>query len=774
MPEFLITGPDGRKYKVTGENQEGALNALKKSLGGAAAPAAGDQARSAAAASAPSPSDGRPTPADVAAPAAAARTGIMGFIDALGEHATRNFAAASDSSQSERPLNEQDVFLPAFGSLDAGIAMPSGSIASSKDFADWAERASDAGAGIFGAAGRGASDIALSGAADEAFAGVDTLAGAGDYGANLAEERAAHESDMENFPLSRLTGQLGAGVVLARLLGKLFPTPATNVGRIGVSTGIGGIGGAAHGFGSGEGGVENRLANALWEGGFGTAFGFGIPAVAAGSGYARQKLADWFANNPTARSVDASPESLRLFGKVADADGTLGEAGQANIAAAGPRAMAADAGPNARKILDTAIQHSGKGGRLASQRISERVAGESEDVTAALNRSLGAPEGVYTARKDIRTGTASARGSAYDDAYAQPIDYASPDGMAIEAMVKTRVPKSAIEAANNLMRVEGHQSKQIIAKISDDGSVTFETLPDVMQLDYITRGLNEVADAANATGKLGGTTATGRAYGNLSNEIRDKLKTLVPQYETALATAADPIRRSQAVLLGSKMLSSGMARDEVADQLAGMTVAERSAVSQGLRSHIDELMANVQRTVMDGDVPAREAILALKMLSSRASKEKLALLLGEGSEDLLKSLDQAAKAFDLRAAVAENSKTFARQATDRMVDDMTDPGAVSLMFQEGKGIKASQRLLQWATGARPIDKLLRKESLYADVADLLTRPAGSGVFDAASQITARDQASQLLIERLTSALGARNLYPLTTPLAEQLLDRPQE
>lgn len=41
MPQFIITGPDGKKYKVTGPNAEGALNALKRQLGsgGGASPA---------------------------------------------------------------------------------------------------------------------------------------------------------------------------------------------------------------------------------------------------------------------------------------------------------------------------------------------------------------------------------------------------------------------------------------------------------------------------------------------------------------------------------------------------------------------------------------------------------------------------------------------------------------------------------------------------------------------------------------------------------------
>lgn len=39
MPQYLITGPDGNKYKVTGPTADGALAALKKQLGTAAVPA---------------------------------------------------------------------------------------------------------------------------------------------------------------------------------------------------------------------------------------------------------------------------------------------------------------------------------------------------------------------------------------------------------------------------------------------------------------------------------------------------------------------------------------------------------------------------------------------------------------------------------------------------------------------------------------------------------------------------------------------------------------
>lgn len=38
MPQFIITGPDGKKYKVTGPDAQGALNALKRQISGTSAP----------------------------------------------------------------------------------------------------------------------------------------------------------------------------------------------------------------------------------------------------------------------------------------------------------------------------------------------------------------------------------------------------------------------------------------------------------------------------------------------------------------------------------------------------------------------------------------------------------------------------------------------------------------------------------------------------------------------------------------------------------------
>lgn len=627
------------------------------------------------------------------------------------------------------------------------------------------------------AAVRGAADVATFGFADEiaGYLGSQTGIGGkkGDYEGSRDLQRAIDANDAEQYPGARMAGQLGGGVGVGLLTapGSLtanFTTRATPlVGRILAGSADGAIGGGLYGAGSGTD-ATSRLTEGAKGAGFGAFIGGAFPVASDLIGGAYKGARNWVNSGKIAQQADVNPETLRLLGSILEADGSLSSVGQANMARAGQDAMLADAGPNARAVLDTAIQRGGPGAVEARQAVAGRTDRAAKAIASALDSSLGAPEGVTAARSAIRQGSASARGSAYDDAYKAAIDYAEPRGQAIESIVKNRVPQSAIAEANALMRAEGHTSSQILAKVADDGSVVFEKLPDVRQLDYITRGLNEVADQADGAGKLGGTTAKGRAYQNLSGEIRDQLRDLVPAYGKALETAADPIRRSKAVELGSKMLSPSMTRDQVEEAVRGMTGPERDALAQGIRSRLDDALANVTRTVQDGDTGAREAIKAIKDLSSRANREKLTSAIGKEKADaLFEEIDRAATSFDLRASVAENSKTYARQATERGISDRVQPGAAGKAAQ-GEGIQATKRIVQALTGMTPERLRGKEDQVYSELARLLTRQGGAGqnVYDAMGSISQTDQATQIMTDRIARALlaGQRLTYPATTQL----------
>lgn len=634
--------------------------------------------------------------------------------------------------------------------------------------------------------GNGIVDMATGGFGDEIGAAIDSAGShvlpwrePKSYDQALTEGRADQKTLAAEHPVADIAGKVTGGVGLGSQLAKRglsmlasAPAEAPLLGWTGLmarGAGDAGLMGLAHGFGSGEGGFVNRGVEALKEGAMGAAIGGGIPAAAKGVSSTYNTLVDALAARTAAKEAGTSPEMVKMLTNVLDADGSLGPQGGANMARAGKEQMLVDAGPNARQVLDASIQSGGPGAVKAANAVDARVARGAQDLTASLDENLGAPKGVFSAQKAIAAEARPTLSNAYDGptgAYAQPIDYADPKGQALQEMIGSRVPGDIIKSANRLMQLEGKSSQQILANIADDGSVTFKQLPDVRQIDYVTRALRLASESGEGQGALGGQTQIGSAYQRLVKEIRGQLRELVPEYGNALDAAADPISRSQAVKLGSKAISPSMRTDEFADALEGMSKAEKEAVSQGIRSEIEHNVSQVTRTLQDGNMDAREAIKALKGLSSRANREKVTLAIGEGpANKLFDEVDRIATSFDLRASVAENSKTFAREAVDSRIDQMAGPGILG-KAAEGEPVNAVKRLVQVLTGHTPEKIAGRKQEIYSGLADMLTRPADQAIpaykamTDFGSQTLANRVRAQELARLLSS--GRRLAYPLST------------
>lgn len=584
------------------------------------------------------------------------------------------------------------------------------------------------------------------------------------YDEQLELERELQRRRDARSPVASTVGKVAGGLATAKGLTPNLSafSPITRIlGNAGAAAVTGGL----YDAGLGEGG-EDRLKRGIHGAIFSGLLGGGLSTVAEAAPALYRALLDRSARAATAKAAGTTPQVVSALTDTFD--GSLGPQGMAAMNKAGAEAMIADASPEVRSVLDTAVARGGRAGNIARERIEQRVARGSADLNNAMDSTLGTPKGAFTARKDIRTGTQSARGTAYDDAYAQPIDYADPRGQALEALVKNRVPQSAITRANELMRAEGAASKQILAKVGNDGMVTFETLPDVRQLDYITRGLNDIAEAGEGAGAMGGMNQLGNAYQGLSREIRSTLRNLVPKYGEALDTAADAIGQSKAVQFGSKLLSPGMARDEAAYAIKGMSAAEKTHAAQAVRSQIDEQIANVTRTVQDGDVPAREAIAALKKLSSRANREKVSALIGDAeATKLFDEMDRIATSFDLRASVASNSRTMARTSVENRVKSMNEPGAIGTAAR-GRPLEGLKKVAAALTGNTPEAISARENDMFAQIADFLTRPANQSLpaYQAMTNYGSQSLANQVRAGKVARAL--LNLQPTAYPISTQL------
>lgn len=99
-------------------------------------------------------------------------------------------------------------------------------------------------------------------------------------------------------------------------------------------------------------------------------------------------------------------------------------------------------------------------------------------------------------------------------------------------------------------------------------------------------------------------------------------------------------------------------------------------------------------------------------------------LLGrDQAETLLGQIDEAATGFELRAAIAENSKTAARNMTNQSVREQTQGGVVRTIMQ-AEPINATKMLVQALTGETAEAQALRQSGLYQEIAEVLVNTRG--------------------------------------------------
>ncbi len=292
MATFNITGPDGKKYRVSGETPEGAVQALKKHLG--AAPAAGPWDKYAKPTADPAQED-----ADRAASARSERIGeVRGPWDKYGAGSSR--------------LSDEDRQSPIPDSLiETGKALVDGGKRSFE--ADWTatqgakmkaareqaaivdkEKAAKYGGSAFDAATEGSQAGVFGGYDDEIAAAllapidaaIDAVKGEGfDMGRAYTRKRDMLDERKDNrraaYPGASLAGEAVGGMALGGTLAKNSITVAGKdlpvVGKAGAAA----LEGAGYGalYGSGEADPGERVSGGLTGAAFGAVTGVGMEAV---------------------------------------------------------------------------------------------------------------------------------------------------------------------------------------------------------------------------------------------------------------------------------------------------------------------------------------------------------------------------------------------------------------------------------------------------------------------------------------------------------------
>lgn len=500
-----------------------------------------------------------------------------------------------------------------------------------------------------------------------------------------AAQRFSARSMQEARPGEALATQLGVGIastVPAAVAS--IPSAGMSVGRAALQGGVlgsvlGGIEGLVGGYGAGED-PQSRAYNALVRGGTGAALGLGLGAGAPVVGAALGGLVgQTIGQRPMARIAEAlgiSPSAAR----VASGFREFEQGGPAIPTPDVPRSLA-ETSPEMRGLLDLGMSVPSAGRAEARGLINEQATAASRDLVAALDETLGTPAGVRLQQRDLMQDTAAERANLYSDAYSSPIDYSTEQGQRLINLVD-RVDPDVLNRANVLMRREGvAPGQEIRFEMDEAGNIVGVTeLPNVMQLDYITRAIQSRARAMGAEPEDVSTLM------RQVRDIRTTVDQLVPQYGAARSRAAEVIGEREALDFGYEVLGP-MRREDVQIGLEGLTPGELGNVRSGMRQYIDDVTARVSSPLDPDSEEAKEAVRALRKLTNREGRDKIRLVLGDEADAFLARLDQAVEPLAIRA-VGGGSPTAPRQFGMRQLEEEAQPGMLNRIGSGQTGVQA--------------------------------------------------------------------------------------
>jgi hypothetical protein len=599
--------------------------------------------------------------------------------------------------------------------------------------------------------------------------------------------RRTSEAMQRQFPgqttALNVTGAIAGAIPMAVAAAGSVPTAVAQAPRWGRAL-LAALGGAVTGategaiYGSGEGETpEQRRENAISGAKTGGAGGAILGPLAVYGGDATRAVLQRLFNSDVSQVATGLGISTAAARELKNAIGS-GDIATAEemLRRAGPDAMLGEAGIPMRAVMDATAQSGGEASRIVNDAMGARMASATQQVTGALDATLGMPRGVVDLVDDIRSGRGQPgftpnvpalvgetrgpgqiqRSALYNEAYRTPIDYSDPRAFRLDSLLR-RVPAAALRRADEIMDIDGQTSAQVLLRVNDDGTTTRETMPDVRQIHYIMQALDDIAAGTDGTGTFGRQNTYGSKVEQLRGDISRTLRGLVEPFAVAQDAAADTARQIRAVEVGRKITSLPTA--EFRAELRNLpSQAEREAARDGVRSYIDELMEQVTRNAGNPTSETEEALKALNALGDTRARVNLRVLLGQESADtLLDQLDRAHTAFELRVALAKGSQTAIRTSLQTGIRESANAGPLRALAA-GEPVRFAQRLTQALTGETVEARRLREQGLFQEIATALTETQGDRARTALRMINLamrgqplRDQQARLVADALAGS-----------------------
>ena len=446
------------------------------------------------------------------------------------------------------------------------------------------------------------------------------------------------------------TGRASAGI-----LSRLAQSPmARSIAAGGTTGAVAGAGTATEGErGSGAG------TGAL----MGTTLGAAIPIGmrTAGSGY------NWLKERlmPTPQGIQdrASAKMLEAL-KQAQLTPQQMEAVMKKDASMRVPSTIANVNPAVVDLAEAVAQRVGSGRQVIAKTLGEQKAGIRDRTYGQVKQGLK-PGEFYADEDRLVKELRDFAGNAYDDAY----NVGSVNDPKIMTILEQPEVKSVYDLARqiasgeaNLAKVRGQDPSKFKLEplyIADaEGNIRVSSIPDVRTLDYMKRAMDAMIKSGYSSTDATVKTQAGTLKG-MRNELRDRLKTVVPEYDTALTKYAGDMEVIDAMRAGMDKFR-GMDHEEVAKLVKGMSPSEKEAFRTGVARDIyGQIMG-----------PASVRNSAQNVIGSPEMQQKLMPLFDDPAHFKLfkAALERESQLFNQANSILANSSTARRTQMNQALE----------------------------------------------------------------------------------------------------------
>mgnify|MGYP003675586239 CR=1 FL=1 len=551
------------------------------------------------------------------------------------------------------------------------------------------------------------------------------------------------------------TGYLGGSTKAAQKLyqwiGEL-PRVWKGAALMGTGATIGGSEGLLYGYGAGEDG--GRIEEAMNQGILGAAIGTGANLAIMPLSWAFSRIANGLKDKSTeaiASLFVISKEAAQIIKEVVKDSGATLEDMVSRLNLGGTStvsgSMVADSDIATQVILDAVAASGGGTSSQVTKALKARMGESFNMIDKSMNKNIAdlpymdkpnaniKQDPVAIAEKAAEA-SRPARSKAYKKAYANQIDYLTPEGQAVqEALndINEDVLTEILQTINQSIKSSGDDVTELAfnrgVKANGDEILTLVDVPTMKQLDYIKRGLSDIAYNSPGVPRpnelLPGLSQRAKDALDLRYTLSNALKNANPDYAKAVKLGQDKITRENALEQGYKMLDEAYTPQMVTRVLRDAGEAEKEMVRMGIRAHLERVIGKMKPT--PSRMPkSKELDEIFKILSSNDNRDILQLVLSpKAYKKMVKDLDKAEVAIQLRISVAENSKTAIRANVNRSIEDVTNEAAsIRQTLAEGRGIEATRKIIQRINETDAITSKMRK-IIMKDLANAMTAQRGT-------------------------------------------------